>query len=120
MQIQSQLVALEDAYPRRPRAKYAGKLIQMDASSFVWFGEKKTTLHVAINDSTGVLSVPGSTKKKHSMDITMYFPRSFIPMVSLTSSLQTEELYSPLKRKIPPLSRRILLLSSLIPATSLA
>lgn len=120
MQIQSQLVALEDAYPRRPRAKYAGKLIQMDASSFVWFGEKKTTLHVAINDATGVLSVPGSTKKKHAMDITTYSPRFSVPMASLTSSLPTEGLYSPLKRKIPPLSRRIPLLSSLMPATSLA
>lgn len=55
VQIQSQLVALEDAHPRRPRAKYAGELIQMDASSFVWFGKEKTTLHVAVDDATGMI-----------------------------------------------------------------
>ena len=55
VQIQSQLVALEDAHPRRPRAKYAAELIQMDASSFVWFGSKKTTLHVAIDDAIGMI-----------------------------------------------------------------
>lgn len=42
-----------EAHPRRERCKYAGELIQMDASLHVWFGEEKYTLHAAIDDATG-------------------------------------------------------------------
>lgn len=42
-----------DAHPRRPRSKYFGEMIQMDASEFVWVpGAKKWHLHVAIDDAT--------------------------------------------------------------------
>lgn len=120
MQIQSQLVALEDSYPRRPRAKYAGELIQMDASLFVWFGAKKTTLHVAIDDATGRIVGTWFDKEEtlngyyHVFSQILHFYG--IPYKFLTD----RRTVFTLKRKIPPLSRRILLLSSLIPATSLA
>lgn len=51
--IQEALIAAEDAHPRRPRCAYFGELQQMDASSYVWFGDKKTTLHIAVDDATG-------------------------------------------------------------------
>jgi len=38
---------------RRPRAAHPGELIQMDASVHVWFGGKKTYLHLAVDDCTG-------------------------------------------------------------------
>lgn len=42
-----------DAHPRRPRSKYFGELIQMDASELVWVkGAGKWHLHVAIDDAT--------------------------------------------------------------------
>lgn len=41
------------AHPRHPRATYMGELIQMDASEFIWFGDVKTHLHVAIDDASG-------------------------------------------------------------------
>ena len=41
-----------EAHPRRERAKYAGELIQMDASEHLWFGESKANLHAAIDDAT--------------------------------------------------------------------
>lgn len=41
------------AHPRKPRAKYFGELIQMDASEHVWFGQTKCFLHLAIDDATG-------------------------------------------------------------------
>ncbi len=47
------ILALEDSHPRQPRAKYFGEKLQMDASEFIWFGDKKTTLHGAIDDATG-------------------------------------------------------------------
>lgn len=44
-----------ETHPTRPRVKYAGELIQMDASSYEWFGGIKTHLHVAIDDSTKMI-----------------------------------------------------------------
>ena len=41
------------SHPRKPRAKYFGELLQMDASQHLWFGEKKTHLHIAVDDATG-------------------------------------------------------------------
>ncbi|MBL7006641.1 MAG: ISNCY family transposase [Spirochaetia bacterium] len=42
-----------DAHPRKPRSKYFGELIQMDASELVWVRNAgKWHLHVAIDDAT--------------------------------------------------------------------
>ena len=54
--IQANLVAVEDAHSRRPRSAYFGEIQQMDASSYAWFGEGKTTLHVAVDDATGTIT----------------------------------------------------------------
>ena len=51
--IQSQIVALDDAHPRQPRCIYFGEEIQMDACIHRWFGNFKSALHAAIDDSTG-------------------------------------------------------------------
>ena len=51
--IQANIVAVEDAHSRRPRCAYFGELEQMDASPYEWFGTKKTTLHIAVDDATG-------------------------------------------------------------------
>lgn len=51
--LSKKIVAIEDAHPRKPRAKYPGELIQMDASQHMWFGDKKAYLHAAIDDCTG-------------------------------------------------------------------
>lgn len=43
-----------DAHPRRPRSKYFGEMVQMDASELVWVaGAGKWHLHVAVDDATG-------------------------------------------------------------------
>ncbi|GEP20403.1 ISNCY family transposase [Pediococcus argentinicus] len=41
------------AHPSRPRKKYFGELVQMDASQEIWFGAHKSFLHLAIDDRTG-------------------------------------------------------------------
>lgn len=51
--IQSNIVAVEDAHPRQPRCIYFGEEIQIDACLHLWFGNVKTALHAAIDDSTG-------------------------------------------------------------------
>ncbi len=51
--IQSNIVAAEDAHPRQPRCIYFGEEVQIDASEHIWFGNTKTHLHAAIDDSTG-------------------------------------------------------------------
>lgn len=47
---------LEDpkkVHPSRPRKKFTGELIQMDASPHAWFGAQITNLHLAIDDASG-------------------------------------------------------------------
>lgn len=51
--IQANIVAVEDSHSRRPRCAYFGELEQMDASPYEWFGTKKSTLHIAVDDATG-------------------------------------------------------------------
>lgn len=53
--IQTNLVALEDAHSRRPRAAYFGELIQMDACSFEWISGHIWHLHLAIDDASGCI-----------------------------------------------------------------
>lgn len=43
----------ENAHPRRPRCKYFGEMIQMDASSFEWIKNQCWHLHLAVDDATG-------------------------------------------------------------------
>ncbi|MDR2266224.1 MAG: ISNCY family transposase [Christensenellaceae bacterium] len=40
------------AHPRRPRKRYSGELIQIDASTHCWFGDGKSSLHIAVDDAT--------------------------------------------------------------------
>lgn len=51
--IQANIVAIDDAHSRRPRCANFGEMLQMDASVHEWFGDIKTYLHIAIDDSTG-------------------------------------------------------------------
>jgi len=39
-------------HPTRERRPLFGELVQMDASIHLWFGDKKATLHLAIDDAT--------------------------------------------------------------------
>lgn len=48
-------LSIEDAHPRKPRAKYFGEEIQMDGSIHRWFGNEKHTLHLAIDNATGTI-----------------------------------------------------------------
>jgi len=51
--IRENIVTVEYAHPRQPRCIYFGEEIQIDASQHLWFANVKTTLHAAIDDSTG-------------------------------------------------------------------
>lgn len=51
--IEETILSLQESHPRKERHKYAGELLQMDASLHPWFGDKKITLHLAIDDATG-------------------------------------------------------------------
>lgn len=52
---ESNQLKLEESHPSRPRKKYFGELLQMDASVHSWFGEEKHHLHLAIDDATGAI-----------------------------------------------------------------
>lgn len=51
--IQTNLVAVEDAHSRRPRAAYFGELLQMDATPYEWVPGQTWHLHLAIDDASG-------------------------------------------------------------------
>jgi transposase len=53
--LQTKIVDAEDAHPRRPRCSRFGEMIQMDASLHVWAGSGKLTLHIAVDDATGLI-----------------------------------------------------------------
>jgi len=53
--IQAKIVEAEEAHPRRPRCANFGEMIQMDASLHLWAGDRKWTLHIAIDDATGIV-----------------------------------------------------------------
>lgn len=53
--IKSKMADIEDTHPRRPRCANFGEMIQMDASSHLWFGNVKSTLHMAVDDATGII-----------------------------------------------------------------
>lgn len=62
--ISDHILDSEDAHPRRPRAKYFGELIQMDASGILWFNNTYSTLHLAVDDSTGTVVGAYFTKEE--------------------------------------------------------
>jgi hypothetical protein len=53
--IMTKIVQLDEVHPRRPRCANFGEMIQMDASLHLWFGDSKATLHIAIDDATGII-----------------------------------------------------------------
>lgn len=48
-------VALENSHPRGEKPKYFGEFIEEDGSIHLWFGEKKTCLHLAIDKATSTI-----------------------------------------------------------------
>ena len=52
--VEENIIPLEKAHPSRSRKKYAGELLQMDASPFVWFGKEASHLHISVDDCRGL------------------------------------------------------------------
>ena len=48
-------IALENSHPRGEKPKYFGEIIEEDGSIHLWFGEKKTCLHLAIDKATSTI-----------------------------------------------------------------
>ncbi|MDR0305335.1 MAG: ISNCY family transposase [Chitinispirillales bacterium] len=63
----TKIIDAEDAHPRRPRSSHFGEMIQMDASFHIWFGDEKYTLHLAIDDATGMV-VGGYFDKQETLN----------------------------------------------------
>ena len=51
-EIESKIIAINDAHARRPRCRYFGEMLQMDASIHDWFPGGKAALHIAVDDAT--------------------------------------------------------------------
>ncbi len=50
--IENKDIPIEVTHPTKEKKKYFGEEIQMDASNHLWFGERKSLLHAAIDNST--------------------------------------------------------------------
>jgi transposase len=50
--LSNKIIALEDAHPMRPRMKYRGELVQLDASQHFWIDGEYWHLHIAIDDAS--------------------------------------------------------------------
>lgn len=48
-------IALEDSHPRSEKPKYFGEITEMDGSIHLWFGEKKSCLHLAADKATNTI-----------------------------------------------------------------
>lgn len=48
-------ITLEDSHPRGEKPKYFGEVIEQDGSIHLWFGDKKTCLHLAIDKATSTI-----------------------------------------------------------------
>lgn len=53
--IVSHEVALEVSHPRGEKPKYFGEVIEQDGSIHLWFGDRKTCLHLAIDKATSTI-----------------------------------------------------------------
>ena len=48
-------VALEDSHPRGEKPKYFGEITEMDGSIHLWFGDKRSCLHLAADKATNTI-----------------------------------------------------------------
>ena len=48
-------IALEDSHPRQEKPKYFGENTEMDGSQHLWFGDKKSCLHLAADETTNTI-----------------------------------------------------------------
>lgn len=116
--LQSAIVAVEDAHPRQPRCIYFGEEIQTDACMHLWFGNTKTALHAAIDDSTGyVVAAYFDNQETLNGYYNIYYQiltKYGIPYLSK----QTKELSSNTTKKVLPLMKIIPLHNLLMPALS--
>ena len=53
--IVSHEIALEDSHPRKEKPKYFGEVTQMDGSIHLWFGDKKSCLHLSVDETTNTV-----------------------------------------------------------------
>lgn len=49
-------VALEDSHPRQEKPKYFGENTELDGSIHLWFGDKKSCLHLAADETTNTIT----------------------------------------------------------------
>ncbi|GFH43135.1 transposase [Lactococcus hodotermopsidis] len=101
---EERLEVVEKAHPSRPRKKYSGELIQMDASSYQWFGGQITHLHVAIDDASG--NIVGAyfdtqeTLKGYYHVLHQILTKHGIPVTFLTDKRTVFEYHAKARKKM--------------------
>lgn len=82
-------IGLDEAHPRKPRAKYFGEEIQMDGSVHRWFGNTKATLHLAIDNATGTI-VGAYFQKEETLAGYYYVYRQILEQYGIPAKFLTD------------------------------
>ena len=106
--IQTNLVAVEDAHSRRPRAAYFGELQQMDATPHEWIPGQIWHLHLAIDDASGRIT-GGWFDTQETLDGYYHVSYQILTTYGIPYKFFTDRrtVCSPIKRKTPHRSMRI-------------
>ncbi|OAA94768.1 hypothetical protein CLCOS_23670 [Clostridium coskatii] len=116
--IQSSILAIEDAHPRRPRCAYFGEMLQMDASLHPWFGREKSQLHIAVDDATGDI-VGAYFDAQETLNGYYHVLEQILKTYGIPYMFYTDRrTVFEYNKKNPLLLKRILLLNSVMPANS--
>ena len=116
--LQSNIIAVQDAHPRQPRCIYFGEEIQTDACIHIWFGNTKTALHAAIDDSTGYVVAAYFDNQETLNGYYNIYYQILTKYGILICSKLIKELFLNTTKKVLPLMKIIPLLNLLMPATS--
>lgn len=77
-------------HPTQPRCKYFGEEFQMDACDHLWFGDKKSQLHIAIDDATGKI-VGGFFDSQETRNGYYNVTRQFVTEYGIPIKIKTDK-----------------------------
>lgn len=88
--IQANIVAIQEAHPRQPRCQYFGEEIQMDACKHIWFGDSYSHLHIALDDSTGII-VGGYFDKEETLNGYYHLTKQILTKYGIPYKFKTDK-----------------------------
>ena len=117
------IIDSKNAHPRRPRCKYMGEMIQMDASSFEWIDGHIWHLHLAVDDATGeVVGAYFDTQETLNGYYNVFYqiltnygiPAMFIPIDVLSLNTKRKTTLLMMTTLLPSFPMRVIILALIL------